>query len=37
MPLPAIGYALIERGKGVLFVRTTDMVQRLQGAIWCFA
>jgi DNA replication protein DnaC len=28
----AIGYALIERGKGVLFVRTTDMVQRLQAA-----
>jgi DNA replication protein DnaC len=28
----AIGYALIERGKRVLFVRTTDMVQRLQAA-----
>jgi DNA replication protein DnaC len=28
----AIRYALIERGKRVLFVRTTDMVQRLQAA-----
>jgi DNA replication protein DnaC len=28
----AIGYALIEHGKRVLFVRTTDMVQRLQAA-----
>jgi DNA replication protein DnaC len=26
------GYALIERGKRVLFVRTTDMIQRLQAA-----
>jgi DNA replication protein DnaC len=28
----AIGYALIERGKRVLFTRSTDMVQRLQTA-----
>jgi len=28
----AIGYALIERGRRVLFTRTTDMVQRLLAA-----
>ena len=28
----AIGYALIEHGRRVLFTRTTDMVQRLQAA-----
>ena len=28
----AIGYALIEQGRRVLFIRTTDMVQRLQAA-----
>ena len=28
----AIGYALIERGKRVLFTRTTDIAQRLQAA-----
>jgi DNA replication protein DnaC len=29
----AIGHALIERGRRVLFTRTTDMVQRLQAAL----
>lgn len=28
----AIGHALIEQGRRVLFIRTTDMVQRLQAA-----